>query len=54
MFPVHDDGSVDMLNHDVRILWSFGYVIYCLPNAEQQSYDQDSEHTDDYMQPLLR
>ena len=35
MFPVYDDGSVDMLNHDVRIIWSVGYVTYRLPDAEQ-------------------
>ena len=54
MFPVHDDGAVNMLNHDVCILWSVCNVAHRLPDAEQQSYDQDSEHTDDYMQPLLR
>ena len=53
MFPVHDEGSFDVLYHDVRILWSVCNVAHCLPDAEQQSYDQDSEHTDDYVQPLL-
>lgn len=53
MSAVHDDGSVNVLYHDVRILWSVGYVTYRLPDAEQQSHDQDSEHTDDYMQSLL-
>lgn len=53
MSAVHDDGPVDVLYHDVRILWPVGYVGYRLPDAEQQSYDQDSEHTDDYVQTLL-
>ena len=53
MFPVHDDGSVNVLYHDVRILWSVCNVAYCLPDAEKQSNDQDSEHTDDYVHPLL-
>ena len=54
MFPVHDDGSVDMLNHDVRILWSVGNVAYCLPDAEQQQNDEDSEHPNYHVQPLVR
>ena len=53
MSAVHDDGSVNVLYHDVRILWPVGNVIYRLPDAEQQSHDQDSEHTDNYVQPLL-
>ena len=53
MSAVHDDGSVTVLYHDVRILWSVGNVIYRLPDTEQQSYDQYSEHTDDHVQPLL-
>lgn len=53
MSAVHDDGSVNVLYHDVRILWSVGNVIYRLPDTEQQSYDQYSEHTDDHVQPLL-
>ena len=53
MFAVHNDGSVDVLYHDVRILRPVGNVIYRLPDAEQQSHDQNSEHTDDYVQPLL-
>ena len=36
MFPAHDDGSVNMLNYDIRILWPFGNVRYRLPDAEQQ------------------
>ena len=53
MFTFHDNGSVDMLNHDVRILWPFGNVAYRLPDAEQQSDNQNTEHTDDDLQPLL-
>ena len=53
MSAVHDDGSVDVLYHDVRILMSVCDVIYRLPDAEQQSHDQDSEHTDDDVLPLL-
>ena len=52
MFPVHDEGSFDVLYHDVRILWSVCNVAHCLPDAEQQQYHKDSEHTDDYVQPL--
>ena len=53
MFTVHNDGSVNVLYHDVRIFRSIGNFAYRLPDAEQQSHDQDSEHTDDYVQPLL-
>ena len=53
MFPIHDDGSVNVLYYDVRILWSVGNVAYRLPNAEQQQHDKDSEHTDNDVQPLL-
>ena len=42
-----------MLYYDVRILWSVGNVAHRLPDAEQQSDNQNTEHTDDYMQPLL-
>ena len=54
MFPVHDDGSVNVVYHDVCIFWSFGNFAYRLPDAEQQSYDQDSEHPDYHVQPLVR
>ena len=53
MFPVHDDGSFDVLYHDVHILWSVGNVRYRLPDAEQQQNDEDSEHPDYHVQPLL-
>ena len=53
MSAVHDDGTVNVLYHDVRVLWPLGYVAYRLPDAEQQSNDQNSEHTDDDVQPLL-
>ena len=53
MFPVHDDRSVDMLNHDVRIFWSVGYVTYRLPDAEQQQNHKNAEHPDDYVKPLI-
>ena len=54
MFSVHDDGAVDMLNHDVRVLWPFGNVAYRLPDAEQQQNDEDAEHPDYHVQPLVR
>jgi len=53
MSAVHDDGAVDVFYHDVRILRPVGYVAYCLPDAGQQQNHEDSEHTDDYMHPLL-
>ena len=53
MFPVHDDGSFDVLYHDVRILWSVGNVRYRLQDAEQQQNNEDSEHPDYHVQPLL-
>lgn len=53
MFPVHDDGTVYTLYHDARILPPVCDVAYRLPDAEQQQYDEDSEHTDDNVQPLL-
>ena len=53
MFPIHYDGSVNVLNYDVRILWSVGNVAYRLPDAGQQSDNQNTEHTDNYVQPLL-
>ena len=49
MFPIHNDGSVNVLYYDVRILWSLGNIAYRLPDAEQQSDNQNTEHTDDYM-----
>ena len=53
MFPVHDDGSVNVLYHDVRIFRSVGNVAYRLPDAEQQQHDKDSEHPDDHVKPLI-
>ena len=54
MFPVHDDGSVNVLYHDVRILWSVCNVAHRLPDAEQQQNHEDSEHPDYHVQPLVR
>ena len=54
MSAVHDDGSVNVLYHDVRILRSVGYVIYRLPDAEQQQDHEDTKHPDYQMQPLVR
>ena len=54
MFPAHDDGFVNMLNHDIRILRSVGNVAYRLPDAEQQQNHKDSEHPDYHVQPLVR
>ena len=54
MFPVHDDGSVNVLYHDVRILWSVCNVAHRLPDAEQQQNDEDAEHPDYHVQPLVR
>ncbi len=47
MFPVHNDGSVDMLYHDGRIVMPVVRdVRYRLPDAEQQQNHKDSEHPD--------
>ena len=55
MFPVHDDGSVDMLNHDGRIVTPIVCnVRHRLPNAEQQQDDEDAEHSEYHVQPLVR
>ena len=55
MFPVHDDGSVDMLYHDGRIVMPVVRdVRYRLPDAEQQQNDEDAEHSKYHVQPLVR
>lgn len=54
MSAVHDDGSVNVLYHDVRILWSVCDVAYRLPDAEQQQNHEDTEHPDYQMQSLIR
>lgn len=54
MSAVHDDGPVNVLYHDVRILRSVGNIIYRLPDAEQQQNHEDTEHPDYQMQSLVR
>ena len=55
MFPVHNDGSVNMLNNNGHIVMpAVSNVRHRLPDAEQQQNHKDSEHPDYHVQPLVR
>ena len=54
MFPVYDDGSVDMLYHNgCTFMFAACNVRHRLPDTEQQQQHKDSEHADNHVQSLL-